>query len=43
MANNEIIYVLFLFYVTLDKNLDNEGNAIANPSVLFYAISLKEN
>jgi hypothetical protein len=43
MANNEIIYVLFLFVVTLDKNLDNEGNAIANPSVLFYAITLKEN
>jgi len=41
-TNNEMIYILFLYLVSLDKRVDENGVVLPNPSVLFYAISLKE-
>lgn len=41
-TNSEMIYILFLFLASLDKRYDEKGMLLPNPSLLFYATSLKE-
>lgn len=41
-TNSEMIYILFLFLASLDKRYNDKGLTLPNPSILFYATSLKE-